>query len=70
MVTMLLILICVAAGNGDPYVDPTPPPPPEQTTQPMDTTSSTEMSDEKVQVGYFYILYSLKILKLKIFVEL
>ena len=39
-----------AAGNSDPFVDPTPPPPPEQpTTQPMDT--STAMSDEKAQVS-------------------
>ena len=50
-----------AADNGDPYVDPTSPPPPstKQTTQLMDTTSSTKMSNEKMsnektQVSYLW----------------
>ena len=45
--------VTTAAGNGDHYVDPTPPPPSpsEQTTQPMDTSSGTEMSDKKAQVS-------------------
>jgi len=41
-----------AAGTGDPYVDPNPPP--EETTKTsdnMDTTSTSELSDEKVQVS-------------------
>ena len=47
---VVLLYIAAAGNGGDPYVDPNPPPTEQTTSEPMETASVEEISNEKAEV--------------------